>query len=63
MSTTGTEAMHHRPCVGGAEVDAFSPKSKRAMKWNHGARAKVKLGARQRERRSTRQALTSYRTV
>ena len=59
MSTT--QGMHRRPCVGGAEVDAFSRSSQRALAWRPGERAGITRGARRRERRSTRQALRASR--
>lgn len=51
------ESMHRRPAVGGAEVDAFSPESKRALKWDRSERAWIKRNARRRSRRTTRQQM------
>lgn len=55
------EAIHRRPCKDGDEVDAFSPVSRRMLKWQRGEVTGIKARHNRRVRRCTRMDLRSGR--
>jgi hypothetical protein len=54
------EPIYRRPAKNGDETDAFS-RWRRVHAWNHGRLAKIKAGARRRDRRLVSQTLRAYR--
>lgn len=55
--TMNQQSIHRRPCVGGDEVDAFSPASRKRLAYHRDELRGIKQRASRRERRSTRQSL------
>jgi hypothetical protein len=55
------ESIYRRPCKDGDEVDAFSRKTRRALRWRQGEVRGIKARHNRRTRRTVNQAIRSGR--